>query len=85
MNPTRGGKGAIPVLTGPTGLSLPPLPAPAAALGGLTAPTGRTGLTGLLPILQPIPGLSAWSLDCRRKTLRGTLRAWLLNSRDPVR
>lgn len=35
--------------------------------------------------LRALPGLDAWSLDCRRKTLRGELRAWLLKSRNPVR
>ncbi len=32
-----------------------------------------------------IPGLTAWSLEYRRKSLRGVLRAWLLNSPKPVR
>ncbi|MEO7426397.1 MAG: hypothetical protein ABI036_14510 [Fibrobacteria bacterium] len=35
--------------------------------------------------IRALPGLGAWSLDCRRKTLRGVLRAWLLKSRKPVR
>ncbi|MDQ2999822.1 MAG: hypothetical protein M3Y08_00970 [Fibrobacterota bacterium] len=35
--------------------------------------------------LRALPGLDAWSLNCRRKTLRGELRAWLLKSRNSVR
>ena len=35
--------------------------------------------------LRALPGLDAWSLACRRKTLRGLWRGWLLKSRKPVR
>ena len=35
--------------------------------------------------LRALPGLDAWSLACRRKTLRGIWRGWLLKSHKPVR
>jgi hypothetical protein len=35
--------------------------------------------------LRALPGLDAWSLACRRKTLRGVWRGWLLKSHKSVR
>jgi hypothetical protein len=35
--------------------------------------------------LRALPGLDAWSLACRRKTLRGIWRGWLLKSHKSVR
>jgi hypothetical protein len=34
---------------------------------------------------RSLPGMDAWSLACRRKTLRGIWRGWLLKSHKPVR
>ena len=34
---------------------------------------------------RALPGLDAWSLACRRKTLRGVWRGWLLKSHKSVR
>lgn len=46
---------------------------------------GRTHSCAPKIIPIPILGLMAWSLECRRKTLRGVLKGWVLNSRHPVR
>lgn len=35
--------------------------------------------------LRALPGLDAWSLACRRKSLRGVWRGWLLKSHKSVR
>jgi hypothetical protein len=34
---------------------------------------------------RSLPGLDAWSLACRRKTLRCLWRGWLLKSHKPLR
>jgi hypothetical protein len=83
LNPSDpGGKAAA------LGLSFPFTPAG----GGLPGPVFaandaalRAAALSPLSLLRPLPGLGAWSLDCRRKTLRGVLRGWLLKSRKPVR
>jgi hypothetical protein len=62
-------------LTLPLTLSEPPEPVPG-------HPQGRSA-PGIA--LRSIPGLDAWSLACRRKTLRGVWRGWLLKSHKSVR
>ncbi len=67
----------------PAGLSLPFIPQP--RVFAANAPAGPAGAASPAAAIRALPGLGAWSLDCRRKTLRGVLRAWLLNSRKSVR
>ena len=57
------------------------LPLPIIVANGSHNPLLSMDLKGL----TTLPGLRAWSLDCRRKTLRGVLRGWLLNSRKAIR
>lgn len=62
-----------------------PVSAANAAKAAKAADTARLAAASAGTALRALPGLDAWSLACRRKTLRGVWRGWLLKSHKSVR
>jgi hypothetical protein len=71
--------------SGAFSLSFTPLPAPEVRPEPADAASGKPPPRAVTAGGLPLPGLDVWSLDSRRKSLRGSWRFWSLNSRALLR